>query len=108
MAVFPLKRGHTVSQNQSDSVCGQILMKQFRHLRVERRHHLVLHLDQRHFHPCMDQVFRHLQADKASSDDSGTPRLLFHQHLLDLIRVRYGPQSVNIRSVNPRNGRYQR
>jgi len=49
-------------------VLFQVALDQSGAFRIEGSHDLIEHLDQRHFEPAMDQVFRHLQADVSAAD----------------------------------------
>ena len=45
-----------------------VALDEARHFPVERRQHLVEHLDQGHVEPAMDEVLRHLEADEPAAD----------------------------------------
>ena len=53
---------HTVLQLQTDTVLDQVSLDENRHFRIERRHHLIEPLDQRHFQSSMNQILHHLQS----------------------------------------------
>ena len=78
-----------------------------RHVVVQRRHHLVPSLQQRGLYARMNQVFRHLQADKAAADDH---RVLWFGPL-DLFPdgkgVLHRAQGKNAGAVDARQGRPQ-
>ena len=79
-------------------------MQQLRHFKVKRRHNLLLCLTQINGHAAGAQIFRHLNSDKAAADDDGrfSP---FINDFSDGIGVRNGPQCMDTRQINPRDGR---
>ena len=83
-----LESGHAVIEFEADAVLFQVAFDEAGAFRIERGHDLIEHLDQRHFEPAVDQVFRHLEADESAADHHRTLR--FVQRLESRGRVLLG------------------
>ena len=57
----------------------QRLVQRTRHLRIDRRHHLLTKLQQRDGDASLMQGIHHLQADEAAPDHGGVMRLVMSQ-----------------------------
>ena len=67
--------GHAVVELEMHAVLHQVALDQARHLGVERRHHLVELLDERHLEPEVGEVLHHLEADEPAADHDRPLRL---------------------------------
>ena len=76
-----------------------------RHLRIERRHQLVRHLDDGDFEAPMDQVLSHLQPDETAPHDDRPMRVPGFYPLPDILTVGEVAQSENAGEVNARQWR---
>ena len=79
---------HAVVQLEPDTVLHQVSLDEARHLGVERRHHLVELLDERHVESEVGEVLQHLEADEPAADHHRALRL---RHGLEP-RVRVHPR----------------
>ena len=95
-----LEAGHRVIEREADAVLFQVALDKAGAFRIERGHDLIEHLDQRHFEPAMDQVFRHLEADVSAADHHRTLRLV--QRLES--RGRAAPRSNHLNPVRSTPG----
>ena len=119
-----LEAGHRVTQREADAVLFQVALDEAGAFRVERGHDLVEHLDQRHFEPAVDQVFRHLKADVSPADYHRALRLVQRESrgrmlpgqiartpfdpLPDVPRIRHGPHRKDPREIDSGQGRTDR
>ena len=83
----------------------QALPHRLGHLRIERWHELVRHLDDRHLETAAREVLRHLQADEAAADDDRAARLFLHHPISYPAAVGNGPQGEDARQVDSGKGR---
>ena len=90
-----LEAGHRVTEREAHTMLFQATLNKACHFRIERRHDLIEHLNNGHFQPAMDQVFRHLETDESAADDHRAFR--FRHGLKSRLRV--------IRQIIPRNPR---
>ena len=67
--VCPPEFFHGLPQIELHTFPPQMLVHKRRHRKVYRPHHLVCHLDDRHFHACMNQILCHFKPDEPSADN---------------------------------------
>ena len=90
---------------QADALGHEMAGHGRRHRVVERSHHLVAHLDERHRRTGMDEVFGHLQADEAAPDDHGAAHVVARKMGFDAAGVGHVAQREDALRVDALQGR---
>ena len=96
------------SGEHRDSLFLQMTDCKIRHLRVEARHDLRSHIDQRHGQSLFQKVLRHFQADKTAANNHGTPHPVTGDIIPCLNRVVWRPHHEHTRQIKARQRRHYR
>lgn len=83
-------------------------MDGLRHLRIERAHELILHLDDRDSKTAAQKLLGAFDADVAAAEDQRPAAVNVFDPLGDCVDVGDGPAKKDIRAFDTRNGRYDR
>ncbi len=86
-------------------MAAQLFVDRRRDLRVQKRHHVSLHLDHRDRQPQLDQVFGHLEPDEPTAHDHSALDTRSSDPFPDAPAVGNGPKSENSGKVHTRNRR---
>ncbi len=96
------------SGEHRDSLFLQMTDRKIHHLRVEARHDLRSHIDQRHGQSLFQKVLRHFQADKTAANNHGTLHTVTGDIIPCLNRVVWRPHHEHTRQIKARQRRHYR
>ena len=92
------KRGNAVVEMKADAVCFYVFVQKLRHFKIKLRHYLIHGFCQVNLKSAGAEVFRHFNADEASSDDDGSIKKAYrreaNKHHPDKLRARGLPESM--------------
>ena len=82
--------------------------RKIRHLRVEARHDLRGHIDQRHGQPLFQKILRHLQTNETAANNHGTLHTVTGDIIPCLNRIVWRPHYEHARQIKARQRRHHR
>ncbi len=99
-----LESSHTVTQTKGNTVCSQVFLYRYCHLRIDGRHNLCQHLNYGDGCAAPDQVLSRLQTNEAPTYNNHPLRLPLGNLLPYLTAVGDCPQAEYAGQVDARNG----
>ena len=96
-ALIRNKARHGPVQPQIQALPPQVCVYLAGHIIIQRRQHLILHLNQGDLQPFFHQILCGFQPDEAAAHNDRTLRLLFFQILPDRERILHRPQGHDAR-----------